>query len=32
MIYNTRIKELDVDKDKEIKFNIITDNLIEKKK
>ena len=32
MIYNIRTKELDIDKDKKVKFDVITDDLVEKKK
>ena len=31
-MYNIRIKELDIDKDKKVEFNVIADDLIEKKK
>ena len=31
-MYNIRTKELDIDEDKEIKFDVIANNLIEKKK
>ena len=31
-MYNIRTKELDIDEDKEVEFNVIADDLIEKKK
>ena len=32
MMYNIRIKELDISEGKKVKFNIIADDLVEKKK